>query len=426
MEDLDVEGLFWLEDKPDDKVAGRLTFTAQRGGTLNLIGAFHEAGRPADPDEVVRIHGIAGAKRRTLENCHYGGQHVTEPGAAHERYHPSIILSGGHFSEEQLSRFRSVYVQMRHLEHWIPQTRRAIDHPPPADGDPPGRTTIIHTRLERSVLRTELGELELDFPDTLSLGMFEATIKQSCSLGLSFNEPSPLQDAFHFSGLVQDLVTIGTYTPAEFTSIRLAHNDTVQMRTAGQVIDDLVDVHTLLHVSNAAADSENGYPSGMLFTFDDIGGLDGVARWLAISEKYSHVVGRLAGHWYAPGEYTDSRFFSIVTAAGALEKARPQGSDLTFRERLVRIAKHAGKSSSMVVDDVGVWAKEILDIRNEIAHDGLHEDKAAKRLYWLSESVYLLTVISLLRECGVADDTFSNMRWHSQFSRVARQLRSNP
>ena len=37
MEELDIDGLFWLADKPDDRVAGRLTFAAANGAKLNLM-----------------------------------------------------------------------------------------------------------------------------------------------------------------------------------------------------------------------------------------------------------------------------------------------------------------------------------------------------------------------------------------------------
>ena len=47
MERLDVDGLFWLVDKPDDKVAGRLRFDPVQGAKLGLIGtrsrtSFHQ------------------------------------------------------------------------------------------------------------------------------------------------------------------------------------------------------------------------------------------------------------------------------------------------------------------------------------------------------------------------------------------------
>ena len=42
MEELDVDGLFWLACQPDEKVAGRLKFDAANGAKLNLIGSFHK------------------------------------------------------------------------------------------------------------------------------------------------------------------------------------------------------------------------------------------------------------------------------------------------------------------------------------------------------------------------------------------------
>ena len=42
VERLGVDGLFWLVDKPGDKVAGRLRFDPVEGARLGLIGKFKD------------------------------------------------------------------------------------------------------------------------------------------------------------------------------------------------------------------------------------------------------------------------------------------------------------------------------------------------------------------------------------------------
>ena len=127
---------------------------------------------------------------------------------------------------------------------------------------------------------------------------------------------------------------------------------------------------------------------------------------------------------YSPGMDVDIRFQQIVIGAEALGRIRLNDQNVILRDVLVSIASDAGDvAKSLVGDDINAWAKEIKDIRVEnVVHRGLYGSAEAQRLYWLSESLYLLVVISLLRECGVSDDALSRIQQHERFMRVARRL----
>ena len=68
--------------------------------------------------------------------------------------------------------------------------------------------------------------------------------------------------------------------------------------------------------------SKNIHPIQMLFSFNDIGGLQGVAAWLKTSAKFKPVIGSLLSHWYLSTIYADNRFLNIIIAAEALERIR--------------------------------------------------------------------------------------------------------
>ena len=57
-------GYFWLPDRPDQRVPGRLTFSSTDGGSLSLIGEL--AGRRT---ELTRVLGEAEGVGYTLEDC---------------------------------------------------------------------------------------------------------------------------------------------------------------------------------------------------------------------------------------------------------------------------------------------------------------------------------------------------------------------
>ena len=63
-QELDVEGLFWLEGT-ENKVAGRLTYDMHSGPELHLIGSFHPDNPLPDRDLEAHVHGIANGKEYT-------------------------------------------------------------------------------------------------------------------------------------------------------------------------------------------------------------------------------------------------------------------------------------------------------------------------------------------------------------------------
>ena len=128
MEELDVDGLFWLAGEPDAKVAGRLKFDAANGAELNLIGTFHKLPSSGTHDlqdvffaqnEPSRILGVAGKRLLTLDRCLHGGTTIEAPGMVRERYSPEVILSGAHFEEDEPLEFSAVHFQLQHLDQWV-------------------------------------------------------------------------------------------------------------------------------------------------------------------------------------------------------------------------------------------------------------------------------------------------------------------
>jgi hypothetical protein len=63
VERLEIEGHFWLSERPSDRVAGTLTFDPVDGGELALIGALDTQGA------VSRILGLASDGMYTLDDC---------------------------------------------------------------------------------------------------------------------------------------------------------------------------------------------------------------------------------------------------------------------------------------------------------------------------------------------------------------------
>lgn len=435
MEELDVDGLFWLAGQPDKKVAGRLKFDAANGAELNLIGAFHGLPSSGTHDlqdvfspqsEHSRIFGVAGKRLLTLDRCMHGGTSMGTLDIVRERYFPEVILSGVHFEEDEPLEFNAVHLELQHLEHWV--WKSGIQTNIESDGTGRGISEIqvSFTPLPKSVVTTDIGTLELKHtfgfrPDPV----IETTITQGCSIGMRFDKPYPLEDAIKVGSTLQNLLTVGVHSLSHFEKVMLSHPALVRTLSSGREVTDSIYVYAQFRGSNVQKQERTIHPAEMLFTFEDIGGLDGVAKWLKTSAKFRLVIDSLLSHWYLPTIYTDDRLLNMIIAAEALHRIRIKKQNFDFCDALIDLAVLAGDPFKAIVRDVESWAKEVVQARiNHLVHRGLHGNLEGKRMYDLSESLYFLVVLCLLRECGIPEETLSKMQNHRRFGWVSEQLRS--
>ena len=427
MEELNLEGVFWLETMPDDQVAGRLTFDAVNGAELDLIGSFHSLQKLFNElERPVRIHGIAGGNLLTLVDCLRTNLSMQVPGIARERYRASVILSGCQLNESQPQVFNAVRVTFRHLDSWVWKTGTVVDISSDEQSTGIGKIQVTHTPLEKEVVPTDIGELELIFTYGFNPDPFHTTtLTQSAALGVQFTEPRTLQDTLGICTALRNLVTIGVDAPAFIPEASLTHSDLVRELPEGKVSPIPIGLYTQGLGDTTQGEAKNIHPAQMLFTFDDIGGLEGIAQWLKTSAKFKAVIGSLLSHWYLPTIYTDNRFLNIIIAAEALERIRLNQQSFNFSDGLERLVSFAGEPFDGLVQDVKSWVNEIVRVRtNNLIHRGLRGDIEGPRMFWLSESVYFLVVFCLLRECGVAESTLSNIKNHQRFRMIAEQLQS--
>ena len=414
METLDIDGLFWLASEPEDKVAGRLTYGDENGAELDLIGSFSGI---TDFEKIfgdsVRIQGVAGSKLLTLDGCHQSSQSLSFPGFVRERYYVSSTFVGAHFSHGESLEFVSIRLSMDHLRAWVGKTGTHVDITPSDDSKGISKVVITHESLEKMTGFSHIGELEISFPVRFHPNDSGKTwIMQNCEFGTRFSNHLSLGDVIQFCAAIQDLVTIAVDAPATVTGLTLETSN-----------NESVEMYARLRGNQVQAKTRDVRPAEMMFTFDHIGGLSGIAGWLEVSQRYGAVIGSLLGHWYLPSLYEENRFLNVAIAAEAVERIRTQEQDLKFQPALERLAENAGDTFEALVDDVKSWSRELVRVRvNQIVHRGLRGDIDGSRLYDLTESLYYLVVLCLLKECGVPENAFSNIKQHQRFRQLARRL----
>ncbi len=276
METLDVDGLFWLASDPEDKEAGRLTYSDESGAELDLIGSFSgltDFGQFSG--EPVRIQGLARAKRITLDGCHKTGDSITSPGFYREKYDVQSIFVGAHFDHDESLEFVRVHLQMDYLRAWIGKTGTHVDRTAGDNSKGIKRIHIIHDPLEPLTCSSHLGEIEISFPFHFHPNEAGKTwIMQGCQFGTRFTSSPSLHEVLKVCAALQDLVTIGIDAPTTVTGLVL-----------NTVNDERVELYARIRGNQVQAKTKDVHPSEMMFTFDHIGGLSGIAGWLQVSQN---------------------------------------------------------------------------------------------------------------------------------------------
>ena len=426
MKDLDVVGEFWKADNPERRVPGRLIFSVTSGGSLQLAGAFTEDPKQISSDtsdiESARIYGRSGYNTYTLFNCLKTGWRANADIVYREDYSIVFILSGSYFIEDEDPEFTSATIRLQHLDKWIAPPTITDDH------------EWCENRLKRYHLyfeprdsisvQTCTGKLTLIHSDNIQRHTtpYKAEISSQCSFGLQFERPVALERILRASAALQYLLTIGVDRPTPITALWVRHSERDTEAPADGSVGGLMNLFIRWHGSEDFREDDDLLRYFMLFTFDQIGGIEAMARWFDVYEKYSTVIDTVMASWLQPVLFDTNRFFNAVTSAEALVRIRVQKQNVNFKHELVSLCELAGDEFNQLVRNVDLWVSRVIELRNnKVVHPGIWSDSRLwpSDLYWIAESIYCLVIICLLRVMETPNETLARVPTHQRFREVS-------
>ncbi len=128
MKHFSSDGVFWLPQQPERRVAGRLTFDMQQGGQLSLIGSFSSYTDLFSPaSDAARIVGVPGKRHFTLEDCFQLRSNLDSPGVFTQVFHVGRILAGAHFDAEEPLSFTAIAVTTSNMAEWVGRSGVTVD-----------------------------------------------------------------------------------------------------------------------------------------------------------------------------------------------------------------------------------------------------------------------------------------------------------
>ena len=421
MQNLDIEGSFWIEDSPEDSVPGRLTFDPMSGAELELLGDFAKTRQNSlsfDDRPAFRIFGVASGKIVTLLDCLESFAGGTYPGITKQRFSPSTVLTGAHITSGHLLAFDSVSLQFNHLLNWVGKSGIKVNERIYLGSVDDG-FQFTYEPLNVETFESETGKLSMAVRPTSNMSINSIELRETAYLAVEFDEPKALDDIAKISTSLKDLLTIGVHSPGLIIGATLTHTDFLREFGGGKQQNVPIEVYSQGYVEEKPRDIHR---FNMLFDYSAIGGVQGIARWLEMSSTYRSVVNSLLSHIYLPGLYEENRFSNIVIAAeGFAKKQFSQEGNPSLKANLEKLVIHVGDSFAPPAN-MSAWAKEVASFRNRLLHGDSVEGDDFDRIYWLGHSVYLLVVLSLLKECGVNSSVLNSISEFQIFRRATKAL----
>jgi hypothetical protein len=125
LESFEHSGIWWLPEKPEKKIHGKLSYDPRERPILSLDGAFYEnLWNPDERDFHEIILGDCYGKKITLRSCFMTHCSIATVGDSSEKYVRSefgvnAFYIGYHFNKKEDIKFTQLYVRYSDLEEWL-------------------------------------------------------------------------------------------------------------------------------------------------------------------------------------------------------------------------------------------------------------------------------------------------------------------
>ena len=402
----DIQGVFWLEEDPDNRVSGRLNFDESGPPKLFIIAGELLDGVPGF-GSVNRIHGESISSELVLVNCRLIGAslgwHTTD-----QIFSIETVVSGASFSANEPLEFESTWFRLQHLEKWLGVTGIRWDIPRVPD---PERYSLALEPTEITPVVSNGRRIDLNHNFTLEDGSIKG-FKEHWEFQFTYSKLKPLDEIEEEIVAIRNLITIGAGAPSAIFKLECAPDRQKRIRKhkSGVTTEDLPA--SLFAERFSGGDAKQSIRSVALFGFNDIGGLETVRQWIDNLNAYELVINWLVNHWYVPNISPTHRFLNAYTAAESFVRIELGEQNLSsFKKHLVNRANHCCQWFAPLIRNLDGWASKAVQVRtNQVVHAGLMGSSDKATLNDLADSIYLLVVILLLRKSGCNQKALESLR----------------
>lgn len=441
-----LQGRWWLPEHQDHQVFGTLTWDANEGGTLllqdelrpvvwldNVLADGSVQKYRADRGETQRTYPVifGRVERRAytlLDSFRLSAREYDEDERV-EKVHVNRFLEGAFFNDPDELRVDRVVIDMRHLTGWVSHTGLELEGLR-ADGTDADRFAVITARtLPPFVTEHDgMGFRLTQGLRTVGNRVHDAGVTQWWSLRLQTPEPVPLETILATASDFQDLVSIAVGKTAQFEKVVLHHPEVPLLSMAGTPIKNLRhDITYYIRWSNRTAPCEPVNEHDMYFTFDDLGGIGGVGRWLTVAADYRTELGRVMATRYRESMVLEDRIMNVSAALDSFDKyRRSTGKWVEYAKRIKKSVDLAGQPFlDLIVEDPDGWVEKVVDTRDDLAHHRQQFREAGSvGDHLLAEQLFWLFAFCMLRLAEAPGDVWNRIARHSQVRWLVEQAQA--
>ncbi len=433
---LTLSGRWWLPDHPDHRVFGTLTWDADEGGTLllqdelrpvvwldNVLADGSVQKYRDDRGETQRtyplIYGQVEHRAYTLLDSFRLSAHEYDEDERTEKVHVNRFLEGGWFGDPDELRVDRLVIDMRHLTGWVDHSGLEIEWPQLGGAD----TDVFAVVTAKTLPPFETNSDGVTLRLTQTLGgtgdhAHALGAEQHWTLSLRTPEPEPLDVPLKVAHDFQHLVSIAVGHTSQFEKVVLHHPDLPALSLAGTPLGAMRhNVTYYVRWSNRTAPRDPAKTDDMYFTFDDLGGIDGVGRWLAVAADYRTELNRVMATRYSGAMVLEDRIMNVSAALDSFDKhRRGTGKWVDYAKRINACVIFAGQPfQDLIAVDSDHWAQQVVDTRDDLAHHresfratgGAGDHLLAEQLFWLF-------TMCMLRLTDAPPEVFERITQHRQ------------
>lgn len=445
IEEFDYTGVWWLPNKPEEKISGTFRFAPHEGAILDLIGSFKDI---KDMDRILEPEIILGissnGKGITLHRCVETKSSLSFPGLLTSSFYAVVVFIGTHFQKTEDIKFKSLTVRYSHLDEWVNISGFDIRH----DRDEAAIKYKVPEAIEASInndYRVFI-DIRATYP-TLSIVQQEASIKQKTYIRIVPSEEKPLDQYLNIMYHIQNFLSLGIMEPVYplvIEGITEMNKEMIKDRAYYPPVEISYKLPDIPKASKTLLPFFD-----MLFTFKDISDRFEyfLKNWFKKVELLGPVYDLYFGTLYNPHMYLQHRFLNLIQAIESYHRRVMKNYELPEKEHNERIKEildaipqkykkwlsyKLGKYSNepdlgrrlgeilgkcpeivnSLIADKNNFVQKVVVTRNYLTHyDSSLKERAAEgeELYHVTQKLKTLLEMCLLTELGFDFNDIKNL-----------------
>jgi len=442
VEELKIEGFWWLPERQDLELPGTLTFSPHEGFSLEVQGLISEL-----PELDIILGCSHQGEDITLYKCFMSFYEFNIFGFDRLTFSAHFGFIGAHFSRSSEIKFKKISVRYRYLDEWLGVS--VFDSTHKHDEC----LIEVNDKLQESIEINLLEDIKIQFQIkllTIYPSQKEVCIKKEALFTLEFPEEKDFEDLYRYINIFQNLLSL-LISETTYPIKIYGYSEKLAYIFGDKKYYKPIEIIYKLPPFMLKKEEKTIYPFEMLCPYLSI--KENITtifnNWLEKAEVLEPVHDLYFGVIYNGDLYLRFQFLSLVMALEVYHRRMIRNEDISrekHEKRIRRILdnipneqdrkwlqeklKYSNEPSlrkrlrdiykklkgiefiKSIIPNEKKFIDKVVNTRNYLVHYDLSlKDKALRgeKLYWLTQKLRVMVEMCLLKELGLSDETINNI-----------------